>query len=532
MKIFFALFTLLHFWTYSQNSNGLEICNEYQKIIKEFSANKEAETALDEILSEIGAAKNFFLIPCDEINNALAVTFKGERFILYDKEFITRLNKATSNWSGKFILAHEVGHHINGHTRDFLISSILDEQTKSKQREEELEADEFAGFVMSRLGVDFNQIYKLIDVIATENDDKYSTHPNKSKRIKAIKKGFNKANVQLKVNNPANTAQEFEIISPKNEKINKKREKENISHGALNVNLSNLTKEDRLDYEKERANEISRANGSKFDLWIPHDINLFVLFSTGKLIFEWMIYFIIFIYVIIYSYKSSKIIATLKKRAAREIIFLTVGIVFGIIVFFIPDLYNKSENNRILTSVTSTIKKDWSQLDDELSRFGFRGNHEEIVGNRVQLSNGSETYLGRFQYDFYSYGGNEYSQWDVDSAAKNLNLDVRTYISRYKIKKKRKYYHKIERARYNRHLMEKNSFSYILFAPEVTVTKKGRLRGSPTTSYKNKIKMDGHEFFIILDTFIVIVILRLFLLCLFWSKNILKSEKYITKLKM
>ena len=70
-----------------------------------------------------------------------------------------------------------------------------------------------------------------------------------------------------------------------------------------------------------------------------------------------MIYFIIFIYVIIYSYKSSKIIATLKKRAAREIIFLTVGIVFGIIVFFIPDLYNKSENNRILTSVTSTIKK-------------------------------------------------------------------------------------------------------------------------------------------------------------------------------
>ena len=336
----------------------------------------------------------------------------------------------------------------------------------------------------------------------------------------------------MKVNNPANTAQEFEIISPKNEKINKKREKENISHGALNVNLSNLTKEDRLDYEKERANEISRANGSKFDLWIPHDINLFVLFSTGKLIFEWMIYFIIFIYVIIYSYKSSKIIATLKKRAAREIIFLTVGIVFGIIVFFIPDLYNKSENNRILTSVTSTIKKDWSQLDDELSRFGFRGNHEEIVGNRVQLSNGSETYLGRFQYDFYSYGGNEYSQWDVDSAAKNLNLDVRTYISRYKIKKKRKYYHKIERARYNRHLMEKNSFSYILFAPEVTVTKKGRLRGSPTTSYKNKIKMDGHEFFIILDTFIVIVILRLFLLCLFWSKNILKSEKYITKLKM
>ena len=71
--------------------------------------------------------------------------------------------------------------------------------------------------------------------------------------------------------------------------------------------------------------------------------------------------------------------------------------------------------------------------------------------------------------------------------------------------------------------MEKNSFS----APEVTVTKKGRLRGSQTY-YKSNRKMDGQEFFIILDTFIVIVILRLFLLCLFWSKNVLKLKKNIT----
>ena len=175
MKKLFLFFFVLHFVSYGQKADGLEICFEVQKSLKGFAADKEADDALDEILAVIGAAKNFYLIPCDEINNALALTYKGERFILYDKDFIDRINKATNDWSGKFILAHEVGHHINGHTRDFLIASVLDDQTKEKQREEELEADEFAGFIVAKLGAKYNQIKELINTIASEKDDKYNT---------------------------------------------------------------------------------------------------------------------------------------------------------------------------------------------------------------------------------------------------------------------------------------------------------------------------------------------------------------------
>ncbi|MGB0480560.1 MAG: M48 family metalloprotease, partial [Flavobacteriaceae bacterium] len=197
MKKLFLLLFAINFISHGQKSIGIELCLEYQNSIKSFSSNSLAENALDEILNVIGVAKNFYLIPCDDISNALAITFKGERYIIYDKDFINDINNSTSDWSGKFILAHEVGHHINGHTRDFLIASVLDDQTKEKQKEEELEADEFAGFIIAKLGASFYQIKELMDIIASENDDEYSTHPSRSKRIEAMKRGFNKARVSL-----------------------------------------------------------------------------------------------------------------------------------------------------------------------------------------------------------------------------------------------------------------------------------------------------------------------------------------------
>ena len=79
----------------------------YQKSLKGVSTDKEAEDALNKILNVIGASRNFFLVPCDEINNALAVTYKGERYILYDKNFLNKLEGLSNDWSSLFVLAHE-----------------------------------------------------------------------------------------------------------------------------------------------------------------------------------------------------------------------------------------------------------------------------------------------------------------------------------------------------------------------------------------------------------------------------------------
>ena len=192
MKKLLLLLLFIPLVSFGQTKTGLELCIQYQKSFSAFSAEKEANEALDKILNVIGASKNFTLVPCDDISNALAVTFKGERFILFDGAFMRKLTQLTNNWSSLFILAHEVGHHINGHTRDFLLATVLDDQSLEDRRKEELEADEFASFIVSKLGASYSQIEETIDLIASNESDLYSTHPNYDKRIAAVKKGFDR----------------------------------------------------------------------------------------------------------------------------------------------------------------------------------------------------------------------------------------------------------------------------------------------------------------------------------------------------
>lgn len=181
--------------TYSQSldyDNGIEsikICNAIQG--KSFSNERIADAALNNILSTIGASKRFVLQECSNINNAIALTFNGVRYIMYDPEFMKTLSQG-DKWSNMFILAHEVGHHINGHTVDVLASNSSNQVSLSTSRTQELEADEFAGFVLGRLGADLSDALSGVELLPDE-DDTYSTHPRRSKRIEAIKKGFNES---------------------------------------------------------------------------------------------------------------------------------------------------------------------------------------------------------------------------------------------------------------------------------------------------------------------------------------------------
>lgn len=190
-KIVFIISIFISLNLYSQKNDALEICFQLQNSAKGFITNNEAERALDRILSIIGASKNFTLQPCDKINNAVAITWKGNRYILYDKQLMQKINSATNNWSAIFILAHEVGHHINGHTRDAALGRTLERETLEQSRMDELEADQFAGFILAKLGASLNQTTAGISLISSNSDDIYSTHPNRNKRLEAVRKGYN-----------------------------------------------------------------------------------------------------------------------------------------------------------------------------------------------------------------------------------------------------------------------------------------------------------------------------------------------------
>ena len=167
---------------YYEQKSGRVLC---EAIGRGFSSETTADEALKKILSVINASKRFVVQSCDNVDNAMAVTVDGIRFIYYNKNFMNDINSATNYWSNMSILAHEVGHHINGHT---LIRSSLPESRKM-----ELEADEFSGFILANLGATLSEATEAIKLISSNEDDTYSSHPSRSKRLDAITKGYNNA---------------------------------------------------------------------------------------------------------------------------------------------------------------------------------------------------------------------------------------------------------------------------------------------------------------------------------------------------
>ena len=177
---------------YGNDIDTMKLCSSLQA--NNFVTDAEAERGLDKILSVIGASKRFVLQPCNNINNAVATAYKGIRYILYDRQFMNSISNG-NNWGNLFILAHEVGHHINGHSLDLVLymAEVVEPSTLALKRQQELEADEFAGFILSKLGGSLQDARTTIINASSTGDDSYSTHPSSDKRLAAVEKGFIKA---------------------------------------------------------------------------------------------------------------------------------------------------------------------------------------------------------------------------------------------------------------------------------------------------------------------------------------------------
>ncbi|MBC8301295.1 MAG: tetratricopeptide repeat protein, partial [Pelagibacterales bacterium] len=196
-KLLFLLFFISFYGNAQQQASFLEqelgrkLCESYTM---NFSSETEADNAVQEILSTIGASNRFVVQSCDNISMAAAILVGGIRYIFYNRNFMNKINSHTNYWSNMSILAHEIGHHINQHTVDALLNKNQHiPKSLAKQRIQELEADEFAGFVLAKLGATLTQGFEAIGLISSDKDDTYSTHPSRSKRFAAFSKGFNKA---------------------------------------------------------------------------------------------------------------------------------------------------------------------------------------------------------------------------------------------------------------------------------------------------------------------------------------------------
>lgn len=144
---------------------------------------------IDKITEEIGIASSFTYIPCRETYNAAAVINpfnNNARYIVYDDLYFSKIY-ANNKYASLFIIAHEIGHHINGHT-------IRKDNNISEKQRAELEADYFAGFIMFKFGAKEKDIIDVINGFPNPKTD-YESHPKNAKRLEYALKGYlNEAN--------------------------------------------------------------------------------------------------------------------------------------------------------------------------------------------------------------------------------------------------------------------------------------------------------------------------------------------------
>ena len=87
-----------------------------QDRVTEFASEPEARHMVNLIVDVVGLKPNF-TVKAGHVDNAAAVISNGKRYILYNPIFIKQIKNAVkTDWGSMSILAHEVGHHLNGHT--------------------------------------------------------------------------------------------------------------------------------------------------------------------------------------------------------------------------------------------------------------------------------------------------------------------------------------------------------------------------------------------------------------------------------
>lgn len=135
------------------------------------------------ILDIWGISNRSFVVSAANVENAAAYIHEGKRYILYNEAFMRKFSGVSEEeyWWKVGILAHEIGHHVQGHP-------LLE---KGSRPEDEIEADEFAGFAVKGLRATLEQAQ--IAILKEAPVYETPTHPKRADRLRAVKDGYRKA---------------------------------------------------------------------------------------------------------------------------------------------------------------------------------------------------------------------------------------------------------------------------------------------------------------------------------------------------
>jgi hypothetical protein len=182
-RLLVVLFLLISLLSEAQKINGCGFKIPPRSLLKtNFKSVYEARDILKNMLDTIQWKENFSIREQNGIQNAYATIINRVRWIIYDNTFLEEVDSYTATkWASISILAHEMGHHYYNH----VVSSSGSTPPK------EIEADNFSGYIMAKLGATLEQSIAAIQAIASDRAS--SSHPAKKDRVASITKGWNAA---------------------------------------------------------------------------------------------------------------------------------------------------------------------------------------------------------------------------------------------------------------------------------------------------------------------------------------------------
>ncbi len=193
---------------------------------------------------EVGLNPNFEISE-EPVANAAAGIRGNSRFVIYNPAWMNHLDERTgTDWSSVSVLAHEVGHHLNGHTL----------QRGGSRPPNELEADHFSGFVMQRLGATKQESTAAMRLIASDSGS--ITHPPKADRVAAIEGGWERScSADPACDTSGSTARAHQLATEGEQLYQSGQMKLSISKFRAAAGLNN-------DHAQSRLGDIYRDQGN------------------------------------------------------------------------------------------------------------------------------------------------------------------------------------------------------------------------------------------------------------------------------
>lgn len=155
--------------------------NGYDEELFIFSSSIEANRVVSEIVDSVGIVQNFQLWAAN-VPYVSGGLFGDKRSILYNQQRLyTDLEGTEQKWVVYTLFAHQIGHHL-------LLHDLSNPQNRG---EYELEADTFAGSVLSKLGASKKEALSALELPEANVDSPLM--PPKEDRAAAISRGWDQS---------------------------------------------------------------------------------------------------------------------------------------------------------------------------------------------------------------------------------------------------------------------------------------------------------------------------------------------------